>query len=99
MSLQADGSELFPGAIAQALPDIERVVANVSGRVGARLRDLPGLPPLLGPSGSIGTIAARIIGASCRPVRALLFDKTPGSNWALAWHQDRTIVVAERRDV
>jgi len=34
-----------------------------------------------------------------RPVRALLFDKTDTANWALAWHQDRTIEVAERREV
>ena len=34
-----------------------------------------------------------------RPVRALLFDKTDGANWALAWHQDRTIEVAERCEV
>lgn len=34
-----------------------------------------------------------------RPVRALLFDKTDGGNWALAWHQDRTIEVAERCEV
>ncbi|WP_267432485.1 phytanoyl-CoA dioxygenase family protein [Sphingomonas sp. GM_Shp_1] len=34
-----------------------------------------------------------------RPVRALLFDKADGANWALAWHQDRTIEVVERREV
>ena len=27
------------------------------------------------------------------------FDKTPNSNWAVGWHQDRTIVVRERRKV
>ncbi|MFN3676886.1 MAG: phytanoyl-CoA dioxygenase family protein [Sphingomonas pseudosanguinis] len=37
-------------------------------------------------------------GADFRPVRAILFDKHDGANWALAWHQDRTIEVAERRD-
>lgn len=37
-------------------------------------------------------------GADFRPVRAILFDKQDGANWALAWHQDRTIEVAERRD-
>ena len=30
-------------------------------------------------------------------MRAILFDKTEGTNWALGWHQDRTIVVRERR--
>ncbi|UVO52507.1 phytanoyl-CoA dioxygenase family protein [Sphingomonas sp. SUN019] len=27
-----------------------------------------------------------------------MFDKTPATNWALGWHQDRTIVVRNRRD-
>jgi ectoine hydroxylase-related dioxygenase (phytanoyl-CoA dioxygenase family) len=29
----------------------------------------------------------------------VLFDKSEASNWALPWHQDRTIAVAERKDV
>lgn len=29
-------------------------------------------------------------------MRAVLFDKTAITNWALAWHQDRTICVRER---
>ncbi|MFD2264199.1 phytanoyl-CoA dioxygenase family protein [Lacibacterium aquatile] len=32
-------------------------------------------------------------------MRAVLFDKSAASNWALGWHQDRTIVVKERREV
>lgn len=40
-------------------------------------------------------VSARI-GPAARPVRALLFDKRPGANWALGWHQDRTIEVRER---
>lgn len=32
-------------------------------------------------------------------MRAILFDKNATSNWALAWHQDRTIAVVERFDV
>ncbi len=34
---------------------------------------------------------------SQRAVRAVLFDKSAAANWALAWHQDRVIVVRERR--
>ncbi|GAA0663639.1 ectoine hydroxylase-related dioxygenase (phytanoyl-CoA dioxygenase family) [Sphingomonas insulae] len=40
-----------------------------------------------------------LLGRSARPVRALLFDKRDGANWALGWHQDRTIEVAERIEV
>ncbi len=31
-----------------------------------------------------------------RPVRGLLFDKTPDANWTVPWHQDRSIAVRER---
>ena len=41
----------------------------------------------------IKEIVAKQIGAVARPVRALLFDKHAGNNWALGWHQDRTIEV------
>ena len=30
------------------------------------------------------------------PVRGILFDKVPGANWKVAWHQDLTIAVAEK---
>lgn len=30
------------------------------------------------------------------PVRAIFFDKNPGSNWLVPWHQDLAIPVAER---
>jgi ectoine hydroxylase-related dioxygenase (phytanoyl-CoA dioxygenase family) len=33
------------------------------------------------------------------PVRAILFDKTEANNWALGWHQDRTIAVKRRANV
>jgi len=58
-----------------------------------------GLHDVLDSTGLIGNIAAREIGTGARPVRAILFDKTATTNWALGWHQDRTIVVAERREV
>ncbi len=34
-----------------------------------------------------------------RLVRSLLFDKRPGENWPVLWHQDLTIQVAEKVDV
>jgi len=46
----------------------------------------------------VGSVAATASGPGCFPVRALLFDKTEATNWALGWHQDRTIVVRERRE-
>ncbi len=34
-----------------------------------------------------------------RPVRSILFDKTPEENWPVPWHQDLTIAVAEKNEV
>ncbi len=65
-------------------------------RPGARLGAAPGLAGALAPADSL---AAALLGRSARPVGAKLFDKSPGRNWALGWHQDRTIPVRERRDV
>ena len=36
---------------------------------------------------------------SPRPVRALYFDKSPGANWLVAWHQDLTLAVRTRVEV
>ncbi|MFX6794097.1 hypothetical protein ABTH15_19960, partial [Acinetobacter baumannii] len=51
------------------------------------------LRELLNADSPIGALAAAHIGAGAKPVRAILFDKSPGANWALDWHQDRTIAV------
>ncbi len=40
-----------------------------------------------------------IIGPDARVVRGIFFDKTPGANWPVAWHQDLTLAVAERREL
>ena len=53
----------------------------------------------MGVDGPIGDLAAAHLGVSARPVRAILFDKNERANWAVGWHQDRTIVVAEKIEV
>jgi hypothetical protein len=66
---------------------------------GLRLREIVFLSQALASQGRLGALAAGHLGPTCRPVRAILFDKTERTNWALGWHQDRTICVAERCDV
>jgi ectoine hydroxylase-related dioxygenase (phytanoyl-CoA dioxygenase family) len=39
-----------------------------------------------------------ILGDSAFAVRAIFFDKAPGGNWSLFWHQDNVVAVAERRE-
>ncbi len=39
------------------------------------------------------------IACDMRPVRAVVFNKTAATNWALPWHQDRVIAVQRCHDV
>ena len=79
---------------------VEAALADLPAeRAGVRLQGRPELATLLGVDRPIGTVAASALGTGCFPVRAVLFDKTEATNWALGWHQDRTIVVRQRHDV
>jgi hypothetical protein len=90
------GAERMPGAIGSALlARLDRAFPPAA-RPGARLRPDPALGPLLE---ATDAVAEHILGSGARPVRALLLDKNPGSNWSLGWHQDRVIAVRERRNV
>jgi ectoine hydroxylase-related dioxygenase (phytanoyl-CoA dioxygenase family) len=66
------------------------------------VRDLLALAPSVGElaeHAGVRSVARAVLGPECFVVRALLFDKTPATNWKVAWHQDLTIAVAERIDV
>jgi hypothetical protein len=47
----------------------------------------------------IPTLAHDLCGGEARIVRSILFDKTPETNWAVPWHQDATIALAQRAEV
>ncbi|HEX8450238.1 MAG TPA: phytanoyl-CoA dioxygenase family protein [Allosphingosinicella sp.] len=96
MQLSPDGAQHFPAAFGPAeIGSLTALLSLVPGRPGARLGSNSGLAGLIGPADSI---AAALLGPAARPVGAKLFDKNAGRNWALGWHQDRTIPVRERRD-
>jgi hypothetical protein len=98
LELERDGAQLFPRALHEAgLANLEDILPK-SSTAGQRLYGKSGLRHGLS-DGSVGRIARTILGPSAQPVRAVLFSKTPEMNWALGWHQDRTIAVRERIDV
>ena len=61
-----------------------------------RLTDMPGLSTLLNADGMIGKVVRPHFDTQPKPVHAILFDKSLATNWALGWHQDRTIAVKQR---
>jgi len=44
-------------------------------------------------------LAKEILGCDPIPFRATLFDKSPRSNWLVAWHQDTALPLLKRQDV
>ena len=101
LTFSVHGAQRFsPGLPAGQLEAIEAALAALpTDRAGLRLRGIPELQPFLAADGSVGKVAASALGSKCRPVRAILFDKTETTNWALGWHQDRTIAVKKRMAV
>ena len=84
-----------------AVPVLRDLPVFQSGnRPGARAFNVPPeVERLVEAGGFLTDVANELMGAQARPVRVLYFDKTPEVNWAVPWHQDRTIAVADRIDV
>jgi hypothetical protein len=53
----------------------------------------------LASSQCVRSLIEPVLGSDSFPVRGLLFDKVPGANWHVGWHQGQIIPVAEKRDV
>jgi ectoine hydroxylase-related dioxygenase (phytanoyl-CoA dioxygenase family) len=53
----------------------------------------------LAQSQQIRALVAPILGDTVRLVRGIFFDKQPGVNWKVPWHQDLTIAVKQRLDL
>ena len=99
LNLEADGAERFEGAARTLIDELTAVLPHPPANgAGVRLFGVEALRRMLEPEGVIGAVAAAFR-PGARAVRAILFDKTPETNWSVAWHQDRTISVAERREV
>jgi hypothetical protein len=48
---------------------------------------------------SLRSLVDPVEGGEAAVVRGIFFDKTRDANWKVAWHQDLTIAVRERREV
>jgi len=98
MSLEEQGYSIIP----QALPEGELAILRLevdrlqrdSGRANLRR-----VCERSGRIASLAVAAQEFLPEPLRLVRSLLFDKVPGENWPLAWHQDLTVCVRERREL
>ena len=101
---QNDGYYLLEKALssAQVAKLITETEPLLAGEKSYGVRNLFNLIPgveTLAKSGLLKTLAGDILGSGALPVRAIFFDKIPGANWNVAWHQDTTIAVAEKHEL
>ena len=97
---ERDGVTLLPGYVPKAVLDELRAIDVETGerRRGGR-RNVLEEPAVRAAVDLLRPTAERLGGGGMRCVRGLMFDKTPGRNWGVAWHQDRSIAVAGRAEV
>lgn len=107
--LHRNGFALVPAVLdAAAIAGLIQTLAEVEDQAGVRTRTgvyairnlLTVAPPIaeLAESAPFRAIVTRYLHPTALPVRATLFDKTPGANWLVPWHQDLTICVTHRQD-
>jgi hypothetical protein len=80
---------------------IDHAVRKKAGRVYAVRNLMAAVPEVasLAMSPAMRALVEPALDPDAFPVRALLFDKAPGANWKVAWHQDLSIAVREWADV
>lgn len=88
-----------PETVAAWLPELEAFRAQAGGRHSVRnLVECPLVGEIV-QSEPVAGKAQEILGEDTGLVRAILFDKVPGANWTVPWHQDLTVAIAEREEV
>ena len=105
-----DGFAVVPQVL--DAPSVARLIAALEAmRDGAGVRQREGVYAIrnvleavpavgaLAGSTPVRTLVEPVLGPRAFPVRGTLFDKTPGANWNVVWHQDLSIAVRERREV
>jgi ectoine hydroxylase-related dioxygenase (phytanoyl-CoA dioxygenase family) len=99
-AFETDGALHLLGAARPVLTQLLEVLQKwPDGEAGTRIAGDPQLGELLREPGVIASLVSQLCGESVFPVRAIYFDKNDVSNWALGWHQDRTIAVKAQHDL
>lgn len=102
-SFEADGFAVIEGVVSaevreNLIEEFERLRGELGGHSLRNVHVSPLVTQVAG-GGVSNLIAQQILGSDARLVRAIFFDKVPGANWSVPWHQDLTIAVKERSEV
>ena len=98
-AIHADGVAVVPAVL--SAEDADRLIAAL-GEATHAIRNLMEAVPEVAAIArlpAVRALAEALLGPACFAVRGLFFDKTAKANWKVAWHQDLTIAVRDRREV
>ncbi|HVY70821.1 MAG TPA: phytanoyl-CoA dioxygenase family protein [Verrucomicrobiae bacterium] len=102
-NLSTDGYDIIPEflpleGVARLIITIGDVTSPKRGTNRAGLRNLLEIPAVaeLAASAPVRAVVEHVLGPTMFQVRGIFFDKTPGANWRVGWHQDTAIPVAEQ---
>lgn len=98
-SLQVTGHHLIKDTIKPHELDLfAKSLSHFQGQFGVRnvLAQLPELANLICHHRTIQAIASTFWTGPVGVVKSLYFDKPPGANWPVYWHQDSVITVSNR---
>ena len=77
----------------ETLPESDEVRRRTNVYGVRNLLDVSGAARQLAAEPVIRSLVTPVLGGNCFAVRATFFDKVPGANWNLRWHQDGVIAV------
>lgn len=96
--MHRDGFVALPACLEEAV--VQRLCEQFDGSKSPE-RNLLTLSSVqtLARSKPVREVMESVLGPKCFGVRGIFFNKTQSSNWNVAWHQDLTISVRERKEV
>lgn len=103
-NIARDGFATVPGVLDEkAIGELVALFDNANARRSSRdghvfgARNVLENPQIraLAEAAPIRDIVQTNIGVGAIAVRSIFFDKVPGANWPVAWHQDLSLAVAE----
>jgi ectoine hydroxylase-related dioxygenase (phytanoyl-CoA dioxygenase family) len=97
-----DGFLIVENVLATAAVEQIRTMLDALQRDRANVRNVLAAAPRIRKlllSNGVLELAEELLASEPLLTRAILFDKKPGANWAVGWHQDITVAVLRRLDV
>jgi ectoine hydroxylase-related dioxygenase (phytanoyl-CoA dioxygenase family) len=102
-SIERDGFAISAGVLDEdfrrkLVRDIEECLVESPAGVRGLAAKVPSIAVLARPA-IVRSLVESVLGAEAKLVRSVLFNKSSGANWQVAWHQDLTIAVTNQEEI